>query len=88
MTILATRIPVMSQDLVELITDLFSDSAKLSRNKVSYILEEVGRSLYQHDWRFEIKKTGKDIITTFDEDEHNKNGDGEHKLLPESPSLN
>ena len=84
MTILATRIPGMGPSVVDEIVDEFARTSKLSRNKLKYVLEEVGRALYEREWRFTVEKTGASLETTFESDE---NGDGD-KSLQESAPLN
>ena len=87
MTILATRIEDLSSDIVVAIVKDFSRVTKLSENKLAYVLEEVGRALYQREWRFEITKTGGALKTVFEGKERDGNGDGEHQPVQEPTSL-
>ena len=79
----------MGQDVVASIVDAFARTSKLSRNRLSYVLEEVGRALYEREWRFKIVKTGTSLRTMFDSKDSDENGDGDnHESLQESAPLN
>lgn len=88
MTILATRIPGMGDSVVDAILDEFAKASKLSKNKLRYVLQEVGRALYERPWRFEAVKTGTSLKTAFDSKDNGENGDGNHEPLQVPTSFN
>ena len=77
LTIVATRIPGMSEDVVDAVVDEFARISKLSRNRLRYIMEEVGRALHERDWQFEVIKIGANLRTVFNSKDVGENGDGE-----------